>query len=151
MRVFLASAGPEIASLPAEVTVEAGSSYVSVPLSVTLKPGAVHLSAVANGYEGDEIELQTFSRLGEISQSQEGQGNLSVTLAPSALLADGETHEVLYVQLLGPDGSPRQASAPVRVFLASAGPEIATLPAEVTVDEGSSFPCPSRLFSPAPP
>ena len=74
-----------------------------------------------------------------LAQSSEGQGSLSVTLAPSALLADGETHEVLYIQLLGPDGSPRQTSAPVRVFLASAGPEIAAVPAEVTVEAGSSY------------
>ncbi len=74
-----------------------------------------------------------------LAQSSEEQGKLSVTLAPSALLADGETHEVLYVQLLGPEGSPRQASAPVRVFLASAGPEIAHLPAEVTIEAASSY------------
>ena len=73
------------------------------------------------------------------AQSPEGQGRLSVTLAPSALPADGGTHEVLYVQLLGPDGSPRQASVPVRVFLSSAGPEIAVLPAEVIVEAGSSY------------
>ncbi|MCH8063232.1 MAG: hypothetical protein IH861_12085 [Chloroflexi bacterium] len=74
-----------------------------------------------------------------LAQSSEEQGKLSVTLAPSALLADGETHEVLYVQLLGPDGSPRQASVPVRVFLASDGPEIADLPAEVIVEAASSY------------
>ena len=129
VRVFLASAGPEIATLPAEVTVEAGSSYVSVPLSVTLKPGAVHLSAVANGYEGDEIELQTFSRLGA-----KPPFTLDVSLLPPTIYPGSSG--ILAVSIVDGNGIPYLVPRDIEVVLTSSAPESIEVPRSLVIHRG---------------
>ena len=129
VRVFLASAGPEIAALPAEVIVEAGSSYVSVPLSVTFKPGAVRLSAVANGYEGREIELETFSRLGA-----KPPFTLDVALLPPTIYPGSSG--ILAVSIVDGSGVPFLAPWDVEVVLTSSAPDSIAVPRSLVIPRG---------------
>ena len=77
---------------------------------------------------------------GEVqAQEIEEEGGLRVSVAPSALPADGKSYSTLFVQLLGPEGAPRHSREPVRVFLTSSSPEVATVPQEIVVGPDSSY------------
>ena len=73
------------------------------------------------------------------AQEIEDEGSLLISVAPSALPADGKVYSTLFVQLLGPDGAPRHGREPVRVFLTSSSPEVATVPQEIIVEPDSSY------------
>lgn len=74
-----------------------------------------------------------------IEARQLQQGRLSLSLAPSALPADGKTYSNLFVQLLSEDLTPRHENDPVRVFLSSSDSHVASVPDEVIVPVGSSY------------
>ena len=77
---------------------------------------------------------------GEVqAQEIEEEGSLRISVAPSALPADGKTYPTLFVQLLGPEGAPRHSREPLRVFLTSSSPEVATVPQEIIVEPDSSY------------
>lgn len=93
---------------------------------------------------GISIELLLFLTTsqwsGEVqAQEIEEEGGLRVSVAPSALPADGKSYSTLFVQLLGPEGAPRHSRDPVRVFLTSSSPEVATVPQEIVVEPNSSY------------
>ena len=55
-------------------------------------------------------------------------GKLSLTIAPPVLPADGSSHPVIYVQLMGADGVPRLSSQNTEITLASSDSRVMSVP-----------------------
>ncbi len=64
---------------------------------------------------------------------------LALTVAPSVLPADGNTHPVVYVQLMGPDGVPRLAPQDIEVSLISSNARVVRVPERVVISADESY------------
>lgn len=64
---------------------------------------------------------------------------LDLTIAPPVLLADGSTHSIIYVQIVGADGAPRLATELTKISLVSSNPQVARVADFVTIESGQSY------------
>lgn len=64
---------------------------------------------------------------------------IQISLGPSTLIADGDTHSCVFVQLTNSKGEPIPAPSDVTVTLTSSRLDVGTVAGSVTIADGSSF------------
>lgn len=72
-------------------------------------------------------------------RAQAENNQISLTLAPVKLPSDGRTYSNLYVQITGPNGTPRISKSDIAIQLNSSNSVVATVPSEITIPAGSTF------------
>lgn len=72
------------------------------------------------------------------AQGPAGQ-ELTITIAPPVLVADGNAQQVIYLQLLGSGGLPRLSSTETEVSLISSNSLVARVPDSVHIQAGRSY------------
>ncbi len=68
-----------------------------------------------------------------------GDERIEVTLSPSTLFADGESHQCVFVQLQNNRGDPIQAPADVLVTLTSSDLSVGSVTGSIIIPEGGNF------------
>lgn len=73
------------------------------------------------------------------AQGAAQRSKLTVSIVPKTLPADGATYPSLFVQLVGPDGSPKHSAGPTTVVLGTSDSQVATVPQGITIEGGASY------------
>ena len=78
--------------------------------------------------------------MGDEIPQEDLKEQLALTIAPPMLLADGNTHRIIYLQFLDSDGAPQLVSEDIEVLLVSSDPRVVRVPSRVfKIRQGRSY------------
>jgi hypothetical protein len=132
--VTLVSSDPAVATVPAAVTIPAGSPLVAVPVTTTLQAGSVTFSARTAGLAAGEATLKTTGA----AVAQAG-ASIAFSVSPATFFVGGSGPASATAELLDAHHQPLVAARSLTVQLVSSAPGILAAPPTLTVPAGGYF------------
>ncbi len=127
--INLASSDSSVCQIDS-INIPTGQTYTLATLCTTYKPESASITAVANNFP---LTSQAISTFGFIAS------NLRVYCIPSSLPADGNTHQIVQVQLQDIQGKPAiNTGTDLNVKLYSSQPTAAVVSSIITIPSGKS-------------
>ena len=129
--ISLSSSNPDVAMVERPyITIEPGEHYTTARLVTGLKPGKAIIAAAAQGLE---TSMATLELRGPTPSK------LSLHAAPPLILADGESREVLVLQVQSKEGIPMVSQEDLEVHLSSSSKLVGDVPSTTKIRRGESY------------
>lgn len=133
LTVFLTSSTIRIASVPASVTIPAGSEYAVADAVTTPLPGSATISASSNGLQSSYAQLTTATPSGFPSALQ------AYVAPPSTFVTSVGNSPILVIQLQDSNGNPARATVATDITVTSSNDSMVSGPIHLSVGVGADY------------
>lgn len=134
VKVMVASSNPDVIAVPDAVTIRRGYFYATIPVRTGFEEGGAVLAVSSQGLKADAVMLNVKRCIGLSLRPFK----LAVYMALPVVIADGESKEIVVVQIQDDGGMPTALTCNTTVYLTYSA-NIGSIPPRIVIEPGETY------------